>query len=117
MTKERMNSHKPTNHEKPVAKQIFALIHTMLVGIVCGLCFGLVMALVSNGFVMGVQWLTTLRASNLANMFQIGGVSLGPLISLLLAAAALIAIKSMLGIPRWHGPADAIHAAHRSDNE
>ena len=50
---------------------------------------------------------------------QIGSLSIsaGPLISLLCAAGILILIKSVFGIARWHGPADAIHAAHRSDNE
>ena len=95
------------------------LPRAILVGILCGLGFGLVMAIVSNGFVMGVEWLTSLRESRLAVPVQIGSLSMsvGPLISLLCAAGMLILIKSIFGIARWHGPADAIHAAHRSDNE
>ena len=88
-------------------------------GIVCGISFGFVMSLVSNGFVIGVQWLTTFRESNLLQTFTIAGLpfSLGPLISLLLAAALLLVIRRIFYITRWHGPADSIYAAHRTDNE
>ena len=101
------------------ARPLAVLPRAILVGILCGLGFGLVMAIVSNGFVMGVEWLTSLRESRLAVPVQIGSLSMsvGPLISLLCAAGMLILIKSIFGIARWHGPADAIHAAHRSDNE
>jgi CIC family chloride channel protein len=101
------------------ARPLAVLPRAFLVGILCGLGFGFVMAIVSNGFVMGVEWLTSLRESRFAVPVQIGSLSMsaGPLIGLLCAAGMLILIKSVFGIARWHGPADAIHAAHRSDNE
>ena len=37
----------------------------LVVGMVVGLGFGLVMSLVSNGFVSGVLWLTALRETHL----------------------------------------------------
>ena len=88
-------------------------------GILCGISFGFVMSLVSNGFVIGVRWLTTFRESNLLQTFTIGGLpfSLGPLISLLLAASLLLVVRRIFYITRWHGPADSIYAAHRTDNE
>ena len=95
------------------------LLKVMSGGILCGISFGFVMSLVSNGFVIGVQWLTTFRESSLLQTFTIGGLpfSLGPLISLLLAAALLLVVRRVFQITRWHGPADSIYAAHRTDNE
>ena len=39
------------------------LIKNISTWVLCGLGFGLVMAVVSNAFVNGVQWLTSLRNS------------------------------------------------------
>ena len=99
--------------------RIITLLKVMGGGILCGISFGFVMSLVSNGFVIGVQWLTTFRESSMLQTFTIGGLpfSLGPLVSLLLAAALLLAVRRVFHITRWHGPADSIYAAHRTDNE
>lgn len=88
-------------------------------GILCGLSFGLVMSIVSNGFVLGVKWLTTLRESNPFGTLKVGDVdlSLSPLVSLLLAAGLILLVRRWFRIGRWHGPADSIYAAHRTDNE
>ena len=101
------------------ASQVQVLLKTLGIGVLCGLSFGLVMAVVSNGFVLGVQWLTFLRENSLSTSIKIGSLSLplGPPISLIIAAFLLVFVKKIFGIVRWHGPADAIHAAHRSDNE
>ena len=99
--------------------RIITLLKVMSGGILCGISFGFVMSLVSNGFVIGVQWLTSFRESSLLQAFTIGGLpfSLGPLVSLLLAAALLLVVRRLFHITRWHGPADSIYAAHRTDNE
>ena len=99
--------------------RIVTLVKVMGGGILCGISFGFVMSLVSNGFVIGVQWLTTFRESSLLQTFTIGGLpfSLGPLLSLLLAASLLLVVRRIFHITRWHGPADSIYAAHRADNE
>ena len=99
--------------------RIITLLKVMGGGILCGISFGFVMSLVSNGFVIGVQWLTTFRESSMLQTFTIGGLpfSLGPLVSLLLAAALLLVVRRVFHIARWHGPADSIYAAHRTDNE
>ena len=100
-------------------KNITALLYVISVSTLCGISFGLVMSLVSNGFVIGVSWLTQFRESSLLQAFAIGGLpfSLGPLISLLTAAALLLFVRRFFSISRWHGPADSIYAAHRTDNE
>jgi len=44
-------------------------------------------------------------------------LSLAPLVAILMAALGIIIIRNVFGITRWHGPADSIYAAHRTDNE
>ena len=96
-----------------------ALVKNIVTWVLCGLGFGLVMAIVSNAFVIGVQWLTSFRETQVFLPIEIGSfeISVGPLLCLFIAATLIIILKSILGIERWHGPADAIHAAHRTDNE
>lgn len=96
-------------------KRLFQLA----VGMVVGLGFGLVMSLVSNGFVAGVIWLTALRETQLAAWLGLNPAvaSMMPLACLLLAAFLILQIRRLFGITRWHGPADSIFAAHRTDNE
>ena len=88
-------------------------------GVLCGVGFGFVMSIVSNGFVIGVKWLTLLREANPLGIFSIGGAefSLAPLISLVMAALLILVVRRIFHISRWHGPADSIYAAHRTDNE
>ncbi len=95
------------------------IMRTLLVGIATGLGFGLVMALVSNGFVIGVRWLSRLRADFDFPAIELGGMAISPapLLGLLLAALIILGVRRIFGISRWHGPADSIFAAHRTDNE
>ena len=96
-----------------------ALLKFIAIGTITGLGFGLVMALVSNGFVIGVRLLSSYRESRLFDLFQSEDfpISLGPIVGLLMAVGGILIVRRLFGIKRWHGPADAIHAAHRSDNE
>ena len=105
------------NGQKPGA--VVPLLRYIAVGTITGLGFGLVMAIVSNGFVLGVKALSSLREGNLSELLRFGDVSFSfaPVVSLLVAVAAILVVRRTFGIKRWHGPADAIHAAHRSDNE
>ncbi len=102
----------------PEKQQLF-LLRTLIAVIVTGLGFGFVMAFVSNGFVLGVKWLSGLRESASFLVLQVGSTPLafGPLLSLLIAALAILMVRRLFGIVRWHGPADSIYAAHRTDNE
>ena len=88
-------------------------------GMAVGLGFGLVMSLVSNGFVAGVLWLTSLRERQLASWLGLDPTmaAMLPLICLLVAAFLILQVRRLFGIARWHGPADSIFAAHRTDNE
>ena len=88
-------------------------------GVLCGVGFGFVMSIVSNGFVIGVKWLTELRETNPFGLVSAAGkeLSLAPLISLVMAALLILAVRRIFRISRWHGPADSIYAAHRTDNE
>jgi len=95
------------------------ILRQLVAGLAVGLGFGLVMSLVSNGFVAGVIWLTALRETQLAVWFGLekSAVSLLPLICLLIAALLILQVRRVFGITRWHGPADSIFAAHRSAQE
>ena len=105
------------NGERPGA--VLPLLRFIAVGTITGLGFGLVMAIVSNGFVLGVKALSSLREGQMSQLLRIGEVSFSfaPVVILLVAVAANLVVRRAIGIKRWHGPADAIHAAHRSDNE
>ena len=94
-------------------------IARLLIGIIVGLLFGLVMSVVSNLFVITVKAATGLREGYVADLLAIGdsGLTLAPLFCLVITAGIVVWIRTSLGIGRWHGPADSIHAAHRTDNE
>ena len=94
-------------------------VGSIIGGIFIGSAFGLVVSLVSNSFVIGVKTLTDFRENSLNNLsyLKIADFSLAPVIALLFAALLVISIKRFLGVQRWHGPADSIYAAHRTDNE
>jgi len=102
-------------HLMPASR--LAPFFALLVGV--GVLFGLMMAIVTNGFVLGVRALTAMRENMSFLDFTLGGaeLSLAPLLAILLAAMAILVIRQVFGITRWHGPADSIYAAHRTDNE
>lgn len=95
------------------------VLTSFVVVIATGLLFGFVMALMSNGFVKGVQYLSDARGtfSNLDVTIGTTTLSFAPLCGLLLAVAAILIIRHLFKINRFHGPADSIFAAHRTDNE
>ncbi len=101
------------NENSNLTAALSRLIQLILVGVV----FGLVVAVVAHFFVLGVQFFTNFRA--VVAPIQISGFELhyAQFLTLGLVALCIIAIKKNLGIARWHGPADSIHAAHRTDNE
>ena len=72
----------------------------LVVGMLVGLGFGLVMSLVSNGFVSGVLWLTALRETHLVVWFGLdpGFTSMMPLICLLVAAFLILQVRKLFGI-------------------
>lgn len=84
---------------------------------VIGLFFGCLVAIVAHIFVEGVKYFSAVRT--LVAPIEIFGLKLhyGQFFTLTVAAVAIYALKQTLAIGRWHGPADSIHAAHRTDNE
>ena len=52
------------------------LLRTIAGGILCGLGFGLVMSIVSNGFVIGVKSLTEWREAFTFGRLSLGGVEI-----------------------------------------
>ena len=104
---------------KDTIADLTTLLRTIAGGILCGLGFGLVMSIVSNGFVIGVKSLTEWREAFSFGRLSLGGldISLAPLLSLVIAACLILVVRRVFGISRWHGPADSIYAAHRTDNE
>ena len=106
----------PENLNKLLSILVFKRLS---IGVLVGLFFGCVMAAVSNFFVRTVQWLTSIRQSDLHSFFTIGNtdLSLAPVVCLTMAAMLIIFVRKFFGIDRWHGPADSIYAAHRADNE
>ncbi|MBL6790103.1 MAG: chloride channel protein, partial [Rhodobacteraceae bacterium] len=101
------------NENSNLTSALSRLMQLILVGVV----FGLVVAFVAHFFVLGVQFFTNFRA--VVAPIQISGFELhyAQFFTLGIVALCIIAIKKNLGIARWHGPADSIHAAHRTDNE
>ena len=79
----------------------------------------MVVSLVASLFVIGVQAITNLREGHLDSLafLNVNGFSAAPILFILCAAIIVIVIKRSFGISRWHGPADSIYAAHRTDNE
>ena len=96
--------------------QTFEQCKNMLALLVLSGLFGVLISLVANYFVMTVKWFATLRIfSN--SFFDINGWSFAPILWLFLAVFALDVIRRTFNITRWHGPADAVYACHRTDNE
>ena len=95
------------------------LLQYIVLDVIVGLVFGLIMSVTTNAFVEGVRALTDFRQSELIGRVTVGGfdLSLSPVIFLLVAAVLVICVRRFFGISRWHGPADSIFAAHRTDNE
>mgnify|MGYP001399849408 FL=1 len=78
-----------------------------------GLSVGCTLGIVSNLFVKGVASATNLRRTLFSDSIL---SSFTPVISLLIAAVIIILIRKVFNITRWHGPPDAILAAHQSNN-
>ena len=91
---------------KNLAIDLFALL-------LIGLSVGCTLGIVSNLFVKGVASATDLRKTLISDSIL---TSFTPIISLLIAAVIIILIRKVFNITRWHGPPDAILAAHQYNN-
>ena len=84
-----------------------------------GLFIGTAVAIATKIFVNSILYLTDLRENATLFNLETTGISLNfaPIVTLLIAASAIIFIKKYAKINRFHGPADSIYGAHRTDNE
>ncbi|MDA1272582.1 MAG: chloride channel protein [Verrucomicrobia bacterium] len=91
-----------------------ALLEVVIILLVGGL-IGAVLAIVSNLFVMGVQWFGLQREVSDLLSLTIGGqtISFSSVLFLWAAAAVVVVLKTGFGIGRWAGPADSMYAAHQ----
>lgn len=90
----------------------------LFITIAIGLALGTLMAFVSNAFVYGVAFLTSARSSGLIEVVWEGtAYDVTSVLTLVCAAFIIYGIRRYLALPRFYGPADSIHAAHRTDNE
>ena len=108
---------KPANHKNRSAA--FTTLQAIALVMITGISFGILMSIVSNAFVIGVDWLFNTRHYFNFLDFSFFGKQLSPtpLITLLCAVFVILFIRRIFSISRWHGPADSIYAAHRTDNE
>ena len=77
---------------------------------------GVIVSIIANYFVIIVKLFANYRSFT-GSFFQLGDLSFAPVLWLLLAVFILYFIKKVFDISRWHGPADAVYASHRTDNE
>ena len=91
-----------------------ALTEVVIIFCVGGL-IGAVLAMVSNGFVIGVQYFSHQRVTSELLTLTIGDqtLSFSSVLFLWVAAAIVVFIKTALAIPQWRGPADSMYAAHQ----
>ena len=87
--------------------------------LIIGIGIGLLVSLISSLFVFFVKWFIEARSISINDFlkFPETELSLMPMFWLLLAAVLLVCVRRVFHIDRWHGPADSIYAAHRTDNE
>ena len=77
---------------------------------------GVIVSIIANYFVLVVRWFANLRTDS-NDFFQFSGLSFSSIIWLFTAVFILYFIRKACNIDRWHGPADAVYASHRTDNE
>ena len=104
-----------TKHDFAITSSLQIICIVMITGI----SFGIIMSLATNAFVSGVDFLFNTRnqLNFLEFYFLSKKYSAAPIIFLLIAVGALLIVRRLFSIDRWHGPADSIYAAHRTDNE
>ena len=98
--------------------QAHGVVLEMVLVILIGSGIGVLMALASSYFVLGVGALTRLRQAGASHLPESLAplATFTPLLALLLAAALVILVRRLFSITRWHGPADSILSAHQSGN-
>ena len=91
----------------------------MVLIISVGLFIGTAVAIATKLFVNSILYLTDLREGSSIFKTKLMDINLNfaPIITLIVAALVINFIKKRTEIKRFHGPADSIYGAHRTDNE
>ena len=98
---------------------LFVALKLLLSILIIGTGIGLLTSVVSSIFVMYVKKAGDFRAGFDVKFLNIPGTdySFEPVFWLLTAVLLLALVRRLFKLVRWHGPADSIYAAHRTDNE
>lgn len=98
---------------------IFKSWKLVVITIFIGLFIGACVAIATKVFVNSILYLTEIRESTTFFSTLILGyqINYAPIVTILIAAFIINYIKKSTGITRFHGPADSIYGAHRTDNE
>ncbi len=104
--------------ENTISKKVNPLKLVVLV-LFFGIFIGTAVAFATNIFVLSIIYLTSLRQGSIFPQITLFGdtYSIAPIVTLLIAAITINLIKKYFSIKRFHGPADSIYGAHRTDNE
>jgi len=94
-----------------------ALLEVTIILCIGGL-IGATLAVVSNYFIIGAEYLGKQRETGTLLNLKYGdqSISLSSLLFLWAAAAVVLLIKKGLKVTSWTGPADAIYAAHQPNH-
>ena len=100
---------------KSTLKTVRAPLAELVTIIIIGTLIGLVLAIVSNLFVSGVQYFSSQRSSSHIFLFSLNDVTINfsSIIFLWLAASIIALVRTAFKITAWAGPADSIYAAHQ----
>ena len=98
---------------------IFKSLKLVVITIFIGLFIGTCVAIATKVFVNSILYLTDIRENTTFFLTSILGyqINYAPIVTILIAALIINFIKKFTNITRFHGPADSIYGAHRTDNE
>ena len=92
----------------------------LVIIIICvGLFIGTCVAIATKVFVNSILYLTEIRETTHFFSTSLMGykINYAPVITIFIAAFIINYIRKFTKITRFHGPADSIYGAHRTDNE
>ena len=98
---------------------ILAPLRLVIIIICVGLFIGTCVAIATKIFVNSILYLTEIRETTHFFSTSLMGykINYAPVITIFIAAFIINYIRKFTKITRFHGPADSIYGAHRTDNE
>ena len=89
------------------------IIKTNLVLVLSAIFIGCIISIIAQYFAHSTSFIFNWIQNNQIDIFNIGEVSLVPVIACFLASICVCLLIKYQKIARWHGPADTIYAAHQ----